>query len=170
MTECHSSYSPIVLNCLRRLVSALHVASRQTEKQLGMSTAQLFALQKLEDGQKRSLNDLASLTYTHQSSLSVVVRKLVAKGLIESSAAPEDSRRLMLGLTDQGRNVLSKASASVPDRLLTALAGMEPQDQRQLGDLLTRLLDRAAMSETRAELFFEYDELKTQEESHDNPG
>ncbi|MDQ3233475.1 MAG: MarR family winged helix-turn-helix transcriptional regulator [Pseudobdellovibrionaceae bacterium] len=170
MTESHSSYSPIVLNSLRRLVSALHVASRQTEKQLGLSTAQLFALQKLEDGQKRSLNELASLTYTHQSSLSVVVRKLVTKGFMESCPAPEDSRRLMLGLTEQGRHVLAKASASAPDRLLAALADMKREDQQQLGDLLMQLLDRAAMSETRAELFFEYDESRNQEESHDNPG
>lgn len=168
MPEAFSSYSHIILNALRRLVSTLHVASRQTEKQLGMSTAQLFALQKLQDGQKRSLNELALLTYTHQSSLSVVVRKLVDKGLVQSSPSPTDSRRLMLGLTAKGRRLLDKAAASVPDRLLKALAEMDPKDQIQLGRLLNELLDRAALSDARADLFFEYDDPKTEEDNHDN--
>lgn len=165
MIDAISPYSHIILNALRRLVSTLHVASRQTEKQLGMSTAQLFALQKLQDGRKRSLNELALLTYTHQSSLSVVVRKLVDKGLIQSSVAPSDSRRLMLGLTAKGRRMLNKAAASVPDRLLKALSEMAPQDQIQLGKLLKELLDRAALSDARADLFFEYDDSKTNEEN-----
>jgi DNA-binding MarR family transcriptional regulator len=160
MTEAFFSSSHIILNALRRLVSTLHVTSRQTEKQLGISTAQLFALQKLQDGQKRSLNELALLTYTHQSSLSVVVRKLVDKGLVQSSTAPSDSRRLLLGLTTKGRRMLEKASSSVPDRLLTALAAMDPKDQQELGRLLTELLDRAALNEGRADLFFEYEESK----------
>lgn len=168
MPETFSSHSHVVLNCLRRLVSALHVSSRQTEKQLGMSTAQLFALQKLQDGKKRSLNELALLTYTHQSSVSVVVRKLAEKGLIQSSPAPDDSRRLMLGVTAKGKRVLEKASVSVSDRLLTALAEMEPQDQIRLGALLNQLLDRAAMSDAKAELFFEYDDVKSKEEIHEH--
>lgn len=168
MSDAISSYSHIILNALRRLVSTLHVASRQTEKQLGMSTAQLFALQKLQDGQKRSLNELALLTYTHQSSLSVVVRKLVDKGLVQSSPSPADSRRLMLGLTAKGRRLLDKAAASVPDLLLKALAEMDPKDQIQLGRLLNELLDRAALSDAKADLFFEYDDPKMEEDNHDN--
>lgn len=167
MPEALSSHSHIILNALRRLVSSLHVASRQTEKQLGVSTAQLFALQKLQDGQKRSLNELALLTHTHQSSLSVVVRKLVDKGLIQSSTAPSDSRRLMLSLSAKGRRMLDKAAASAPDRLLQAMAEMDPKDQIQLGKLLNELLDRAAMSDAKADLFFEYDDPKNIEESHE---
>jgi DNA-binding MarR family transcriptional regulator len=167
MIDAISPYSHIILNALRRLVSTLHVASRQAEKQLGVSTAQLFALQKLQDGQKRSLNELALLTYTHQSSLSVVVRKLVDKGLIQSSVAPSDSRRLMLGLTAKGRRMLDKAATSMPDRLLKALGEMDPKDQIQLGKLLNELLDRAALSDASADLFFEYDDPKTKEENHE---
>jgi DNA-binding MarR family transcriptional regulator len=164
-SHCHS-----ILNSFRRLVSALHVASRQTEKQLGMSTAQLFALQKLQDGQGRSLNELAQLTYTHQSSLSVVIRKLVDKGMVQSSPAPEDSRRLLLQLTTKGRRTLDKASASVPDRLLEALAGMNPRDQMELDRLLSELLDRAAMSDMKPEFFFEYDNSRNKEERHEQRG
>ncbi len=167
MPEPISPHSHLILNALRRLVSSLYVASRQTEKQLGVSTAQLFALQKLQDGQKRSLNELALLTYTHQSSLSVVVRKLVDKGLIQSQTAPSDSRRLMLGLTAKGRRMLDKAAMSAPDRLLQAMAEMDLKDQMQLGRLLNELLERASMGDARADLFFEYDDTKNREDSHE---
>ncbi len=167
MLESISPHAHLMLNALRRLVSALHVASRQTEKQLGMSTAQLFALQKLQDGQKRSLNELALLTYTHQSSLSAVVRKLVDKGLIQSHTAPADSRRLILGLTAKGRRMLDKAAVSAPDRLLKAMAEMDLKDQIQLGKLLNELLDRASMSDARADLFFEYEDTKNRGDRHE---
>jgi DNA-binding MarR family transcriptional regulator len=90
--------------------------------------------------------------------------------MIQSSSAPEDSRRLLLQLTAKGRQALDKASASVPDRLLEALAAMSPRDQRELDRLLSELLDRAAMSDMKAELFFEYDNSRKKEERHEQRG
>lgn len=163
MPDPFSPHSHVVLNCLRRVVSGLHVASRQTEKQLGMSSAQLFALRRLGDGKKRSLNELARLTYTHQSSLSVVVRKLVAKGLVLSQPAPEDSRRLTLCISAKGRRYLAKASQSIQDQLLEAVSSMKLEDQSQLGMLLQEFLKRAGMQEIAAPMFFEYDEPKEED-------
>ncbi|HWB54702.1 MAG TPA: helix-turn-helix domain-containing protein, partial [Tepidisphaeraceae bacterium] len=72
-----------ILDEIRRLVRFLRVSARAAEKYLGISGAQLFILQTLDqsDG-PLSVNELAERTRTHQSSVSVVVQKLVNQKLV----------------------------------------------------------------------------------------
>src|SRR6188508_2107958 len=65
-----------ILDAVRRIVRDLHESSRASEKQVGLSGAQLFVLQTLAQSPGASLNDLAARTHTHQSSVSTVVAKL----------------------------------------------------------------------------------------------
>ena len=64
----------------------LRVASRAAERDVGLGAAQLFVLHKLEEAPRLSLNELAERTRTHQSSVSVVVRRLVNRGLVARTA------------------------------------------------------------------------------------
>ena len=88
---------------LRQIVQALHVASRASERAVGMSTAQLFVLQQIAQAGTCSVGELAALTLTHPSSVSVVVSRLVAQGLVERRDAAEDRRRAELTCTGEGR-------------------------------------------------------------------
>jgi DNA-binding MarR family transcriptional regulator len=69
-----------VLDSLRRIVQVLRESSRRAERQLGISGAQLFVLEKLAEAPSQSLNELAERTHTHQSSVSTVVARLVKRG------------------------------------------------------------------------------------------
>src|SRR3954449_11206732 len=71
-----------VMDAIRRIVRVLRVSSRAAEKQGGLSGAQLFVLHKLADAPALSLNELADRTRTHQSSVSVVVQRLVDRELV----------------------------------------------------------------------------------------
>lgn len=117
---------PRALNALRQIVQALHVASRASERAVGMSTAQLFVLQQIAQAGTCSVGELAALTLTHPSSVSVVVSRLVAQGLVERRDAAEDRRRAELTCTGEGRARLAVAPPQVQDRLIAALEGMEP--------------------------------------------
>src|SRR6478672_12218073 len=81
-----------VFNSLRRLVHALHNASRDTERRLGVTGAQLFVLTQLRATPSISVNALAERTMTHQSTVSVVVRRLVRRKLVKKTRAAEDAR------------------------------------------------------------------------------
>src|SRR5882724_8768279 len=108
----------IVLNALRVIVQALRVSSRAAEKHVGMSGAQLFVLQKLLEAPDLSLNELAIQTHTHQSSVSVVVGKLVEQKLVSRERSEEDGRQLVLRLTAQGQKRLERAPETAQDQLL----------------------------------------------------
>src|ERR671934_2557496 len=71
-----------IMDGIRTVVRALRINTRAIEKQMGISLAQLWVLQILAERPVDSLNELAVATATHQSSVSVVVRRLVERELV----------------------------------------------------------------------------------------
>ena len=124
------------MNAVRSIVRALRVSSRMIEHKMGISGAQLFVLEQLADQPAHSLNDLAERTATHQSSVSVVVRRLVDHGYVSRTTADADRRRVELALTDKGREVLADAPTTVQVKLLRAARAMPAADKQALARLL----------------------------------
>lgn len=143
-----------VLDAVRRIVQTLHESSRQAEQQLGVSGAQLFVLQRLAESPGASLNELAARTHTHQSSVSAVVTKLVARRLVRRSKAASDARRLELSLTPAGHRLLVRAPHAAQDRLIAAVNKLSLPRRAVLADVLTDLA-QAVAGVRRAEMFFE---------------
>src|SRR4029079_3144301 len=96
-------------------------AARDAEKTLGLSGAQMFVLQKLADAPGLSLNALAAQTHTHQSSVSTVVSRLVARGLVLRAAPTDDARRLELRVSAEGRRLVGRAPDAAQARLIQAI-------------------------------------------------
>src|SRR5690242_18689194 len=87
------------LDAIRRIVQALRESSRWSERHVGLSAAQLFVLRTLGDAPGISINDLATRTHTHQSSVSTVVTRLVEGGLVRRLRSGEDARSVTLSLS-----------------------------------------------------------------------
>jgi len=130
-----------VLDCIRRIDQVIRVASRRSERAVGLSAAQLFILEKLVDSKAISLNELASRTATHQSSASVVVAKLVAAGFVERKQSRLDKRKHELSLTARGRTLLRRAPEAAQKQLMAALARMRPARVKQLARLLNQFVE-----------------------------
>jgi DNA-binding MarR family transcriptional regulator len=128
------------MNAVRSIVRALRINTRSIELKMGISLAQLFVLQQLAEKSAASLNELADRTATHQSSVSVVVRRLVDRGLVSRTASAADKRRIEIQLTPQGRELLRGAPATIQTQMMTALDGLESSDRETLADLLEKWL------------------------------
>lgn len=144
-----------VLDSLRRLVQGLRVAARAAESEIGLSGAQLFVLQKLGEETMMSVNDLADRTCTHQSSVSVVVQRLVEKGLVRRVPSEEDRRRVELSLTPTGRKLLTRSPTAAQDQILAAMESMAAGNRKQLAQRLGELVERMGLSEEPATMLFE---------------
>src|SRR5437764_1001235 len=81
------------LDAFRRIVQALRLGGHESERGARLSSAQLFALQQIAEHPRISINELAARTFTHQSSVSVVVQRLVRRKLVAKVAASDDRRR-----------------------------------------------------------------------------
>ena len=124
------------MNAVRSIVRAQRINTRAIELKMGISLAQLFVLQQLAERPSDSLNDLAERTATHQSSVSVVVRRLVERGLVSRTASSADKRRIEITLTPAGRELLADAPTTITKQLITGLTHMAPDEQGALADLL----------------------------------
>lgn len=145
----------LVLNSLRQIVRSLRVSSRTAEQQVGLSGAQLFVLQCLARQSPCSVNELAARTATDQSSVSVVVSRLVARGHVRRTTSKTDRRSVDLSLTRSGRSLLERAPEAAQDRLIDALGALSKTDLKQLSRLLNKVVDAADASNEATSLFFE---------------
>ena len=132
------------------------MSSRQAEQHVGLTGAQLFVLQQLGHSPCASLNDLASRTMTHQSSVSVVVTRLVAKGLVRRVPSSVDARRRELALTPRGRTALSRAPELAQELLIEAVGALSPKTRAGLANGLRDVVRHMGIDDARpAHLFFD---------------
>jgi DNA-binding MarR family transcriptional regulator len=139
-----------VMDGIRAVVRALRLNTRAIEKQLGISLAQLWVLQLLAEKPAESLNDLAVATATHQSSVSVVVRRLVERGFATRTTAHKDKRRVRIELTDAGRSLLGNAPPTVQVSLIGGLRRLAPERRDQLATLMRDWLAASGLDMTNA--------------------
>jgi DNA-binding MarR family transcriptional regulator len=140
---------------LRRIVRTLHHAHRKAEQRWDLSAAQLLVLQRLSEADTLSVNELADRTFTHQSTVSVVVTRLVKRRLVRRQRADDDLRRAELALTPQGRVLLHRAMTSAQMRLIDAVDAMPTAQLRTLGSCLQRLVEALGAAGAPAGMFFE---------------
>lgn len=143
------------MNAIRSIVRALRVNTRSIELKLGISLAQLFVLEQLANRPAESLNELAERTATHQSSVSVVVRRLVDRGLVTRTAAPTDKRRVHIALTEAGEMMLRGAPPTVQADLLDGLRNLGPAQRATLADLLETWVRAAGIDIASPPMMFE---------------
>lgn len=100
----------------------------------------LFNLTRCPDGWLR-LNELNEHVLLSQPSLSRMVDRLEARGLLQRRPAPGDQRGVLIGLTDQGREMqrqLGRAHVQEIHRLLGS--ALDEGELRQLKGLAEKLL------------------------------
>lgn len=146
----------IILDSIRKLVRGLRQSSLETERRWGLSSAQLFVLNTLSfSTEPLSVNELAARTMTHQSSVSVVASKLVARGFVQKRRSASDSRRADLVITEAGRRALGKNPEPVQGRLIAAIQGLPRGTRRELAAGFEKLLEASGFDREKAALFFE---------------
>ena len=143
------------MNAVRSVVRALRLNTRSIEGKLGISLAQLFVLQQLSDRPADSLNELAERTATHQSSVSVVVRRLVDRGLVTRVASSADRRRVQIALTPDGVAMLRGAPPTVQSDLIQGMSRMQPEQRTTLADLLETWVLASGIDLAAAPMMFE---------------
>jgi DNA-binding MarR family transcriptional regulator len=145
----------VVLDGIRRIVQTLRASSRATERRVGLSAAQLFVLLQLSGERALSINELAARTLTHQSSVSVVVARLVEEGLVSRERGADDGRRVEITLTRKGKTVLAKAPEAAQERLIAAIETLPRQRLKGLAEGLAALNEALHIEGETPRMLFE---------------
>ncbi len=134
-----------LLDTLQAVARELRLADHRGEAADRLPPAQLRALRELAARPAASLAELAGRTHTDPSSASVVVQRLVERGLVSRDQSEQDRRRTELRATAAGSALAARAPTDAVTRVAGALA---PLSDRQAA-ALTRGL-RALASGLRA--------------------
>src|SRR4051812_39532228 len=94
----------------------------------GLSLTAASALGRLQRHGPARLTELAAAEGITQPSMTALVTRLVAQGLVERGSDPRDGRAVVLELTPAGADLLARRRATRTARLAPLLADLSPDD------------------------------------------
>jgi DNA-binding MarR family transcriptional regulator len=119
-----------------RQVWQRHATIFAKEIGINLTPTQWAALSKLAETGSCSQNQLGRLTAMDVATIKGVIDRLTARGLTETSADPDDGRRLLVSLTRAGQQVAEKAA---PNALAITRETLAPLDARERETLIALL-------------------------------
>jgi DNA-binding MarR family transcriptional regulator len=122
-----------------RQVSQRHAMIFARDIGIDLTPTQWAALAKLQETGPCSQNQLGRLTAMDVATIKGVIDRLTARGLTETSADPEDGRRLLVSLSRAGQQLAEKAAPNALAISRETLAPLEPKEREVLMGLLSRL-------------------------------
>ena len=128
-----------VIDGLAQLAFVVHgmLELRAAEHDLSITQARLLGV--LRD-RTPAMNELARLLGLDKSSISGLVDRAERRGLVARIPSAEDRRAVLVGLTDEGRSLMSQAAASFGADLTAMLDLLPPSDRDALSAIVSRLL------------------------------
>lgn len=138
--------SPLsVLQRFRVLIRTAQRHSQWIERQSGVTGAQLWALQELQEQPGLRVGELAKLMALHQSTASNLIDKLESNGLVRKERTAADQRVVRLYLTPAGTELHAHAPSPARGILPEALRLLSPDElsllQNDLDALLRQIRD-----------------------------
>jgi DNA-binding MarR family transcriptional regulator len=128
--------------CFALVTAARNVVAiyRPVLEPLGLTHPQYLVMLALWEQSPRSLRCLAEELAMEPATLSPLVKRLEAQGMISRVRSADDERRLDIGLTGEGRDLRSRA-LDVPVQIM-ARVGMDAAQIAQLRDGLAPFAGR----------------------------
>jgi DNA-binding MarR family transcriptional regulator len=133
------------LAALMRAVHALawqgnKLAGAQVER-IGLTVPQMMALGALDaHGGRCAMHDLARSTHSSGATLTGIVDRLIAAGLVIRERSDDDRRVVTVVLTEAGRERLARANQISADDLAHAVAAFDEAELAQFTIYLNKLL------------------------------
>jgi DNA-binding MarR family transcriptional regulator len=143
---------PDVLQFMQLFWAVVHGFERLSKRMtgdIGVTGPQRLVLRVVGLFPGMSAGALAAVLHVHPSTLTGVLQRLIAQGLLARSHDPSDRRRAVLRLTKRGARVNAARHGTVEAAIAQALNGTSDRDRMATRRVLERLaahLDPAATS------------------------
>ena len=135
-----------VAGALQVAVGLLRRQLRQTQAHGELTAPETAALARLDRGGPATASALARLEQISPQSMGATLAALESRGLLQRRPDPADGRRVVLSVTDAGRQVLRNRRSARTEQLARALsAGFTRAELRQLM-AAAPLIERLAQS------------------------
>lgn len=124
---------------VRQAQSAIFRDISRTIKDLGVTPGEFSLLTMLQANPGLNSITLARIYRLDKATLSLSLKRLVKRGLIESARSASDRRHLSLRLTEAGRRVLQRVTRRIERQERAMDAVLKPGEREVILELLTRI-------------------------------
>ena len=138
-------YNALLLD--HQLCFPLYACARETIKlykpfldELDLTYTQYITMMVLWERDAVSVKELGEALYLDSGTLTPLLKKMEAKGLLTRRRSSEDERSLIVSLTEEGRALREKA-VDIPVKMSRCVA-LDPDEAMELYRLLYKLLRR----------------------------
>jgi len=149
-----------ILQSLRRLMRAADLFSHQLAKAHRVTSPQLMCLHRLLESDGLTVSELSKAIFLSPSTVVGILDRLEAQELVTRVRSAEDRRKVLINVTQAGRDLVDAAPSPLQRALQSGLAERTTADQRTIAESLDQLvrmlelqdLDAAPILESAAEL------------------
>ena len=127
-----------VLKHFREIFIQAKSELKDNVKKTGLSGAQLWIMQQIYNFNGISNTELAKNLTLHVSTCSILVNKLIKKGLVEKTRSSTDERKIVLTISLKGKQLMAKAPKSPEGAIPSTLKKLNIEELEELNTVLTK--------------------------------
>jgi DNA-binding MarR family transcriptional regulator len=150
------------LTALRRITRAIDLHSKRLERTAGFTVPQLLVLQSVGELGTPSVSQVAREVHLAQGTVTAIMDRLAAKGLVERTRSEEDRRRVSVSLTDRGETSLAEAPSLLQEEFVERFSQLRSWEQKMLAASLERIAELMDAERVDASPILETGELLTE--------
>ncbi len=129
------------LQALRRILRASEIGNRQLATATGLTLSQLLVLQEIGERGEVTPTELSAALQFGQATITNIVDRLEAAGLVTRQRGERDKRRVHLAATDAGARTIDLAPDILQARFSERFAALPEWEQAMIIAGLGRLAD-----------------------------
>ena len=136
---CVVSYIEEVLVCLRRVIRATDIHSRQLVKTTGLTTPQILLLQAIQNKGQLTISELAGKLSLSQATVTTIVDRLETRKLVYRQRSMDDKRKVYTHLTEKAEEILAASPQPLQEHFSERFSALEDWEQTMIVSALQRV-------------------------------
>jgi len=125
---------------LNRWVESLYRQLQSASDEPSITQRQYWVLCILKKGGPYKMSELGEILQTTYGSLTVMIDRLVEKGLVERFYLPDDRRVVMVRITHDGRMCLEQYKNKFLDIIVKNLERLTEEDRKRLSNAIDEVI------------------------------
>jgi len=132
--------SDSVMIALRKIIQAIDMNSKKLVKRVGLTGPQLVILQEISSLGEVTAGEIALAVSLSQATVTGILERMEKRGLLTRQRSDHDKRRIMVGITENGKQVLEDAPPLMQEAFVERFSSLQEWEQTMILSSLQRLV------------------------------
>ena len=134
------SVSDNVIINLRKIIRAIDMNSKKLIKRVGLTGPQLVLLHEIARSGEITAGEIARAVSLSQATVTGILERLEKRGLLVRQRSERDKRRIMVSITEAGRQILEKGPPLMQEAFVEKFSSLQDWEQTMILSALQRLV------------------------------